>query len=716
MADKLFTYQGQQSVVNVQSPTIDIKPDLRAASAFEGLQKVVQGGLQLKAQMNKVEAATAEEAQKVADEKAASDALMQLNAAYTATNKSIDLYNNDPQKMGEAEAAWRAFQEQTFESVNDAVRYKIDATFFQLDRAVSSKFGKVGAENKKRTAMDIVNPSLALLNVLPAKEQKQKWTELHDYLVTEGGMARQDAGSYIMKQVGAQAQLSLAGQLDKLQQGDYTPLLQFRQTIDNMREIDPKLKPEDLLAFENTYNQFKNQVDSSIRSNVSNSMLTKDQATFTQNIKLGLENGVYSPEQAQLEVQKFFKKSESEIKNDYLATLSVKTGGQFDISEQPSEIQPEAAKAVKTDLNTKMRNGTLTAQEIKFHSGQNSTVYKNVLEERVRDLQGQFIALSGKDLKDAEVKETLNGLLQETQKLNSYNIQGIDSSLALTSQAIPFLLSQGAVAQIPIFLQSLKDTSKVMPANKNEKVVKELLNELPEDAHNTALKEFAIARTALGDSKAMEFIIDSHKVIKIEDTNLKMSQQALAFFSDLKLTTENLKSLPEVLSLDPSLPDSILQILDNPEVKVSIEPFTQNLVFVSGDGFEKQQVTIALSEVDKQELSRDVQAAFIKNNPLTVTGVLVDKAGESVMEGLRVLDKALYLMLGENTPIGLVTDTLVTEPLKSVGNIRNTVVAETIKYTELAAEANKIIGMYLAGEYTLTEAVDKMNSYAKRQK
>jgi hypothetical protein len=339
-----------------------------------------------------------------------------------------------------------------------------------------------------------------------------------------------------------------------------------------------------------------------------------------------------------------------------------------------------------------------------------------VLEERVRDLQGQFIALSGKDLKDAEVKETLNGLLQETQKLNSYNIQGIDSSLALTSQAIPFLLSQGAVAQIPIFLQSLKDTSKVMPANKNEKVVKELLNELPEDAHNTALKEFAIARTALGDSKAMEFIIDSHKVIKIEDTNLKMSQQALAFFSDLKLTTENLKSLPEVLSLDPSLPDSILQILDNPEVKVSIEPFTQNLVFVSGEGFEKQQVTIALSEVDKQELSRDVQAAFIKNNPLTVTGVLVDKAGESVMEGLRVLDKALYLMLGENTPIGLVTDTLVTEPLKSVGNIRNTVVAETIKYTELAAEANKIIGMYLAGEYTLTEAVDKMNSYAKRQK
>ena len=508
---ELFSYKGQQGVINPQSPFVQATP---VNSPFSNLSELV-----LTAQKAQLNLKTLESADLTAQQKAANidydsaltnaylDNDMKLSVQYNDYTTAMLEAGNDITKQQEITSKFNTEQEALYTSLAPEVQAKVITSYQAMKTNATNILNKNVQEFQKNELLDKVQLSVPNTLIKPLAEQMDDYQLLQTEAVKRG-LTKQQFGDFYSKQQEAY----IINQIDTetiVNNRDYSAILTLDDIISNMTAVDSK-NINVINSLKSRRDTIKNSIDTAMRSDITSSIDNLQQNQFDNSVAYALDNGAINQDQADNYYIDYGQKLVSSgVLNQQKATEILTTyNGAVASVNLDADLKKELDSQTQAKLVENLRSPNPDIAFLNNVSTHNASVYQKSFrpfyDNALATLEGiaanpnasQGDISSAINLLDMRINQA-NGVLtpDDIFQANALKAVVVSGQGALVPQLMTNLRNQGGVQQLPI-------------SNTN---VKKLQDNVPADQFNSARGAYSalVQSGALSEDAAYEVVSTS---------------------------------------------------------------------------------------------------------------------------------------------------------------------------------------------------------------
>ena len=587
MAD-IFSYTTADTLVAPSSPTIQVRANTQAADTFKSLQDLLSTGIKAKTQQ-------------VENERAVLGEAMQLQRMHIANVKEANRLKEDAETAARKEEELRlelmakeqisgaqtiydttlaSLAQDDFEGrlkVTSDFNAAMTEIYGQVPASVQkSLFGTIDSrrQNAQKAWLDYAKEhgintfkdqiTFASPDFINADfdQQQEMFTKFQEGFNRRGG-EKKDFGEFFGKVIGSHLALSL-DQGNIVENRDFASLEKAKQTLINLRNIDPRAG-QAIEAEQNTIDGIETQLRSAVRGDVDLARQANDKDSFEQLLKFGVQNGVYTPDQAQLEYGKFVKSNYNETKmNEYYAKLNLGyTEGNTRIDSLPDGQRGPAKKMITDMLSKMLRGGTLEPNKLRFHAQNNPEIFRRefkqafayeadsamsiaqaAMAEKDENKQAQYWNMYLAKVERLDALASVSNYTMETDELVN---RSIVKAVAMSNGDV-------SIAKIRENMEQRGGDILVHAENGHVKKIYDTDSDIPQDQRSEAHRVFsALVASNMEQSVAYETVVNSFKFAEIDGTNLSISGNVQQILNQANMGADSMKYLVDTLLNDGSV-------------------------------------------------------------------------------------------------------------------------------------------------------------------
>jgi len=655
--NNLFGFAAPQSVVQPTTPNIQVTPNQQGSKAFASLAKL--GG----AVATRVQEQTKEQ-ERIAQ-----------NAEYVATNNTaIAMYSQNKQAVIDAGNDLDKLEVLHNDYVSGI--HNVKASISPENQAKMARIfsgletGEVNTYTKQRNDIQVTNfednlQSVATTFMAHAGDPKIQLQIMEDQREEALGLGitRKEFGTdlsdAIMNNYKASADIEGA-----INNHDYSQIKALDATINMMERLDPK-NTESLADARSFYTSTKNQVDAGVRSSALMSIAEQDGSKFANLMQLGMDEGVYSPEDVNLLKQRY-------TRNQLSGTRRSKELAQQAIDNNPkgldlSTITDSTQNAfVKADIEKKAVAAYFNETPTSYAWLENmAKLNPKVMQAKFQEAFSQQIAemtaiAASKAITPEERGQRTQALGMATEKLNTlktkqFGLQ-VSAESANKEALIKAVTVSGDVDKLPAYLEAIREGGyDITPISISNSSVADMKESMTVRDFNEARKMVS-ALVAAGQplEEAVEAIRGTYEYNDIDDeADAQVSNAVATSLDGAGVAAVNYKYLLPVLQ-DPNtfvgegkevIDAKIARVMEGTEVKVDIR---NGSMFLSNAEGTTEQLVMPKAQLEllgkdmnamgqDEDSSRESGLALLANNVSLAIGKQFSGIRDMLSEGGQTL-------------------------------------------------------------------------------
>lgn len=575
MAD-LFGYTATQNIVAPSSPTIEIRPNMQAANAFKTLQETINTGLKAasdvqaaemslartQAQIETANTAAAKEAKKAQDAAEAIRIKQEATGLYTALEANLAEAGADVNLQGQHVQGFLAGLDDLTKDANIEVLGKVDDSFNGFRRDIASRFSKTVRDYNINNAKS--NTAATIPSFVSESEagKKQSYKDMQD-MAFAAGIPKRDFGEFFVKSLNNY----VTSRLDPealANNYDYAQLDSMSNTIEQLANIDPFLNIEggELNAARSKIVTLKNGIDSAVKANIELAISESDSAKFNELLKIGLDNGAFNADWANLKQKDYASTllSSGKIAEAQAQTI-IGSGKTVPLALITDSKVSNLVKAAYTADIVKQLNGAEApnAGYLKEQAAQNADLFGGLFKEAFnRNLNTALNALTEPAKTPEEQAQQRQTLFQTIQRANELSLVGgsaFTNKMRTKLAVVKTLMMNDKIKNIPDAMQAMEnlDEFTVIPTSNSN--VQKLRDDISMDQQNEAVRVFsALVRSGQAtEDEAFDLVSNQYKYQQIDGLDFKVSGKVLEDFQKLGLNEEAVGYFQRVLMQDGTL-------------------------------------------------------------------------------------------------------------------------------------------------------------------
>jgi len=635
---ELFSYTGQQGVVNPQSPFVQATP---VKSPFSNLSELV-----LTAQKAQLNLKTLESADLTAQQKAANidydsaltnaylDNDMKLSVQYNDYTTAMTEAGNDIVKQQEVTAKFNAEQEALYTNLAPEVQAKVITSYQAMKANATNVLNKNIQEFKQNEFIDKAGISVASTLVKPLVEQKDDYKLLQDEAVKRG-LTKRQFGTFYAKQ----QENYIINQLDVetiINNRDYTTITALDNIIDNMYAVDQQ-NSEVVNSLKSRRNQIKNSIDSAIRSDITDNIDNLRQAPFDASVSKAVANGAINQDEADNYYVDFGQKLVSsgtlnkqkanEILTTYkgaVASVNLNADLKKEVDAQTQSKLVEQFRGINPDIT--FLNNVST-----FNADVYQKAFRPFYDNALSTLEG---IAANPNASQADIAQAINLLDMRSNQANGV----LTPDDVFQANALKAVVVSGQGALVPELMKSLRSQGGIQQVPVSNKYVTKLKDNVPTDQFGAARGAYSalVQSGALSEEAAYDVVSTSYtfaypdKSFGSSSYSYKIAAQqqnidsGFGFIADPFAVTVKQTNIENV-----GVSGQLLSTLKNNRL---VEPASFMYTLVNTDFLTRTENGLGLPEAKKEDILKVIKG----ENPTTTytNGVLTFKSSNGVTDVL----------------------------------------------------------------------------------
>lgn len=650
---ELFGYTPSQVGIESQAPTIQIRPNMQAANAFQALGDLYKTAQQaqaddiqrqsaetqaamsyvrtaqaiaagnIKAEQDKADALAK---QRKEEEKIYEDALfintgLALKTFETDFNNAYASAGDNIQARAKALAQFEIETNDMFERLPLGVQTRVQSEIRSVITAAKKTFAtdaQKDAESGFYADMHLALPTY----LSQSPEQRKADYERLKERATALGLPLKDVGDKYVSGAKDVLMSSIAAkENDIVVNNDVSSINDALAVIDELDSLDGR-NASVIESAREELNGIKTKVFNNVKSQINGFISVSDKDNFDTYIDKGLEMGAFTQVDADQYEKEFTKTYISSGKSAQrrIEALSEKTNGMFPTSFLTDKDKSLGIDDITTELKKQFSTGTVNLDYVNYHANINPKVYSGVYKEFYEEKLGGIKLLAQKasvEKDPAKAQELRGEVFNQVRQLNNlkaYSQGTLNSTDLLKATMIETVVTSGDIVNIPEALKNIDELGEFKTISITEANVKQLRKDLPDQQVKAQRLYSALVAAGVNKDQAYKSVKNSLSSIKVDGNRSSWSGAV-----NDKLTSAGLgekakeKFEEELLNPENGIPQT--KIDDIEKTLKGTNPSTQvdgnNLRFSNDEG---DTVYLPMSDENVERLVETINTKYQDEN------------------------------------------------------------------------------------------------------
>lgn len=591
---ELFGFKRSTSVTTPRSTPLSVTPNQQLSSAYGGLQKLVEAGMQFKSQemaqksqqLNlesqylRMQDAEYQQLIREQEDVIQTDFVNELNAAQRQAQEARAKAGLNLGNQQEIATSTSTLAEELYSKLPETVQKNVASFYNGVLNDTQTQFVQVQQTVRKNNFVEGITTTMpAYFSMAP--EEQSAWYNNKLSLAASFGLSNDQVSELILGSI-SNFGFSTLDKEDLINNHNFGPIKQQEAMLESLLANDKKLagKSYFVQAQDRLY-ETKNLVDTAVRQDLSSAVQNKDQQTVSILLEHGLNEGSFGDEYARQVAIDFasVKLSEKEINTNFANDLFNRRGGMFSIDKSflgNPAARNIAQSLVEEDLRSRMVKGEWDTEYMSYHAAENPESYKKIIGMAFTSDVNTLIRTLDYQPKDPDERAQQSMELRDSvvnlNKIVQHGYGQLSDDQLLQLSVAEELILNNNLPNANTALRNLRNQGEIKLLPKQEKNVASIYEDLPFDQRAKAHRQYSVlVNSGVDPDQALTLVEGNNKYRAVGGMKSQMSPTSIQVFKDNAIGEASLKFLEEallstdensLLASDPKLRDNIASLLE----------------------------------------------------------------------------------------------------------------------------------------------------------